>query len=343
VERNSIFRIIRNFLFSKRNREFLIFLFFLALSGIFWLMMTLNENYEREVAIPVRIVNVPKEVMLTSEAQDTVRMIVRDKGIVILAYLYSKDIQPIDINFKLYDRGNGTGVVSPAELQKLANRKLGSSSKIIAVNTSKLVFFYNTGASKRVPVRWSGRVIPENLYFISRVEYWPDSVTIFASEKMLDSIKTVYTEPLNYVNFHDTLLVECRMRKIEGVKIQPDRIRIGFFTDVLTEERMNNIPVVGINMPEGKVLRTFPAKVSVKFVTGVSIFRTLKASDFLIVADYNEIKNNPAEKCNIYLKQMPNGISHAQLEIKQVDYLIEEPPTLAEPDKNMATKPGIDQ
>lgn len=331
MEQNSIFLIIRNFLFSKWNREFLIFLFFLALSGIFWLMMTLNESYEREVAIPIRIVNVPKEVVLTSDSRDTVKMTVRDKGIVIMTYLYGEGIKPIDINFKLYDRGNGNGVVSSAELQKLAIRHLGSSTKITSVNTNKLEFYYNTGARKRVPVRWSGRVIPENLYFISRVEYWPDSVTIFASEEKLDSIKTVYTEQLNYVNFHDTLLVECKMRKIEGVKILPDRIRMGFYTDVLTEERINGIPVTGINMPEGKVLRTFPAKVSVKFVTGVSIFRTLRPSDFLVVADYDEIKENPSDKCNIYLKQMPNGISHAQLEIKQVDYLIEDPPTPTEP------------
>ena len=38
---------IRDFLFSKTNREFLIFLLFLLLSGIFWLMMTFNETYEK--------------------------------------------------------------------------------------------------------------------------------------------------------------------------------------------------------------------------------------------------------------------------------------------------------
>jgi hypothetical protein len=40
----NIFQIISNFLFSRANREFLIFMFFLALSGIFWLLMTLNQN-----------------------------------------------------------------------------------------------------------------------------------------------------------------------------------------------------------------------------------------------------------------------------------------------------------
>ena len=323
---HSIFRIVRSFLFSKANREFLIFLFFLALSGVFWLMMALNESYEREVPIPVRIVNVPKEVVLTSDETDTVKITLRDKGIVLLTYLYGDGIRTVDINFRNYDRANGTGTVSATELQRLIARKLVSSTKITSVGLSKLEFYYNTGARKRVPVRWSGRVIPENLYFISHVEYWPDSVTIFASEEKLDSIKTVYTEPLNYVNFRDTLTIDCHLRKMEGVKTVPDHIRVGFYTDVLTEESIGGIPVVGINMPEGKVLRTFPAKVTVKFVTGVSVFRTLKASDFTVVADYNELSDHPSEKCNIYLQQTPNGISRATLETKQVDYLIEEMP-----------------
>ena len=44
-------RLVRNFLFSSVNRNF-DFLFFFALSGIFWLLMTLNGTYEREIKIP---------------------------------------------------------------------------------------------------------------------------------------------------------------------------------------------------------------------------------------------------------------------------------------------------
>ena len=77
---HDVWRVVRDFLFSKANREFLLFLFFLALSGVFWLFMTLNETYEREFSIPVTIVNVPKNVVLTSEETDTVRMTIRDKG-----------------------------------------------------------------------------------------------------------------------------------------------------------------------------------------------------------------------------------------------------------------------
>ena len=86
MERRNIFRKIRSILFSATNREFLIFLFFLALSGTFWLLMTLNETYEKEFKIPIRIVGMPTNVVLTSEEYDTIRATVKDKGIVLITY-----------------------------------------------------------------------------------------------------------------------------------------------------------------------------------------------------------------------------------------------------------------
>ena len=319
----SAWQAIKEFLFTKTSKEFLIFLFFLALSGIFWLSLTLNETYEREFSVPVSVVGVPKNAVLTSDEVDTVRVTIRDKGIMLVFYKYGDALKHIELPFRNYTHNNGTGQIPASEIQKRIYQNLVSSSKITAIKPEKMEFFYNYGTKKQVPVRWSGRVIPEELYFISKVSYEPDSVTIYASQEKLDSINMVYTEQLNYANFRDTLIVDCNLAKLKGVKIVPDHIRIKFFTDVLTEERISNIPIVGINMPEGKVLRTFPAKTSVSFVAGVSVYRNLKPEDFTVIVDYDEIRRNPSEKCRVYLKNVPSGISRAKLETIMVDYLIE--------------------
>ena len=316
--------IIRNFLFSRTNREFLLFLFFLTLSGIFWLLMTLNEIYEKEVSVPVHITGVPADIMLNSDETDTIRVTIRDRGILLMTYLYGESLAHIEANFKNYDQGNGTGIISAAELTKIVKQNLAASSKIISVKPDRLKIYYNTGTCKKVPIRWKGRVIPEHLYFLSSVSYSPDSVTIYASEEKLDSINMVYTEQLNYANFRDTLSVDCRLRRMEGVKIVPNQVHVTFFTDVLTEERIDGIPIKCVNLPKGKLLRTFPAKVAVRFVTGVNVYRTLSPDDFTVIADYNEIISGRSEKCNLYLQQVPTGVTRAALVDKQVDYLIEE-------------------
>jgi hypothetical protein len=319
----SVGRIIKRSLFTKTSKEILLFIFFVGLSGIFWLSLTLNDTYEKDFAVPVSIADIPKNAVLTSEEVDTIHVTIRDKGLLLVGYKYGDALRHLRLPFRNYTFNNGSGVVPASEIQKYIYRNLSSSSKITSIKPDKLEFFYSFGSKKQVPVRWSGRVIPEELYFISRVAYDPDTITIYASQEKLDSISMVYTEQLNYANFRDTLTVDCNLAKLKGVKTVPDHIRISFFTDVLTEERISNIPIVGINLPEGKVLRTFPAKTSVSFVAGVSVYRNLKPEDFTIIADYQEIKKNPMEKCHIYLKKVPNGISRARLETNMVDYLVE--------------------
>ena len=140
-----IFITIRNFLFSNVNKQFLIFVFFLFLSGIFWLVITLNETYEKDIKIPVRVVGIPKNVVLTSVPVDTVRATIRDKGWVMMVYLYTDRLGTIQIPFKIYDRGRGTGVVGTNDLKRMIEQRMELSSKVTAVKPDHLEFSYNNG------------------------------------------------------------------------------------------------------------------------------------------------------------------------------------------------------
>jgi hypothetical protein len=320
----SVWRIVKEFLFTKTSKEFLTFLFFLALSGVFWLSLTLNETYERDFTVPVSVIGVPKNAVLTSDDVDTVRVTIRDKGIVLMTYEYGDALKHIELPFRNYTHNNGTGLIPASEIQKRIYQNLVSSSKSTSIKPEKMEFYYSYGTKKQVPVRWSGRVIPEELYFISRVSYTPDSVTIFASREKLDSIDAVYTETLDYTEVRDTLTVRPKLRRIAGVKMVPEDVTVSFRLDVLTEASIEGIPITGINMPEGKVLRTFPAKVRVTFVTGANLYRNISPNDFEVVANYNEISNNPSSKCHISLRRAPDSITRARLDTTQVEYLIEE-------------------
>ena len=132
-------------MFSNMNKQFFVFLFFLFLSAVIWLIMTLNETYEKELVVPVRITNIPKNVVLTSASIDTIHVTVRDKGWLLLSYLYGEHRPALNINYKNYDRGNGGGIVSGSELKRIAEQKLEMSTKITTIKPEKLEFFYNNG------------------------------------------------------------------------------------------------------------------------------------------------------------------------------------------------------
>ena len=315
---------IRNFLFSALNKEFLIFLFFLFLSGAFWLMMALNETYEEELEVPVRLVNVPRNAVVTDEPADTVRVMVRDKGFTLVTYKYGKWFKPLSFKFATYaDEDQGHGVIPNADMVKQVQNQLYGSSKLLSVKPEKLDFYFTYGASKKVPVVFRGKITTSKSYYLAHTEFFPPTVTVYANKRQLDEVKSVEIVPFYYRNLQDTIRENVRIKKIRGLKVMPDMVRLAVYPDVLTEETVD-VPITAINMPSDKVLRTFPSKVSVKFTIGASLFRTIKPSQFTVVVDYNEIAANPSDKCTLQLRSVPRSVSKASLEMETVDYLLEQ-------------------
>ena len=54
------------------------------------------------------------------------------------------------------------------------------------------------------------------------------------------------------------------------------------------------------------------------------MFRTVKADQFVVVVDYNEVMQHKSDKCDLQLIKTPYMVRNAQLEINQVDYLVEQ-------------------
>ena len=316
----NILKAVRNFLFSGLNKEFLIFLFFLALSGAFWLLMTLNETMEREFKIPMRLSGVPRNAVMTGELPDTVRVTVRDKGFTLVTY----DFRPLVFRFSNYaDEDEGKGMIPLADVQKQVLSQMYGSSKLLQVKPGAFDFYFTYGTSKKVPVVFRGKITTNKSYYLAHTEFYPSMVTVYANKQQLDKLQSVEIEPFNYRNLQDTIRQAVKIRKIRGVKIVPPTVRLSVYPDVLTEEAIE-VPITAINMPPGMVLRTFPSKVTVRFTIGASLFRTIKPNLFKVVVDYEELAANPSDKCTLQLRSVPRSVSKASLEIDRVDYLLEQ-------------------
>ena len=321
---NQIFKVVGNFLFSSLNKEFLIFLFFLLLSGAFWLMMALNETYEEELKVPVRLVGMPRNAVMTDEPADTVKVTVRDKGFTLVTYKYGHWFRPLTFKFATYaNEDQGHGAIPAADIIKQVQSQLYGSSKLLSVKPEKLDFYFTYGASKKVPIRFRGKISTSKSYYLAHTEFSPMMVTAYANKKVLDELKYVEIEPFNYRNLQDTIHRNVRLQKIRGVKLVPSTVRLSVYPDVLTEESIE-VPVSAINMPVGMVLRTFPSRVTVRFTIGASQFRMIRPEQFKVVVDYLTLAENPSDKCTLQLISVPSSVSKAKLELDKVDYLLEQ-------------------
>ena len=177
-----------------------------------------------------------------------------------------------------------------------------------------------------------GTVVPGKNYYLAHVDFIPDSVQVYAARNVLDSIQTVYTKRQYITNFTDVKEMTIDLRKFTNAKCIPSKVRMKLYPDVLTEESVE-VPIEAINMPEDKVMRTFPSKVKVRFVVGAYRMQSMPKNaetkellpvDFRIVVNYKDIESTHSDKCRLYILNTPNGVRNVRPSVNTVDYLIEQ-------------------
>ena len=317
-----ILKKIRYFLFSKKNRELLIFLFFLFISASFWFMQTLNDTYDYEFAVSFRIKNVPDKMVITSEIPSTVRFTVRDKGTVLLNYMFGQSFYPIVLDWNdYYNNATGNRIEIPqADLLKSIKGQLITSTKIVAIKSEAIDVVYTKGEAKKIPVRLQARIITAKQFYISQILIKPDSVLVYAPKKLLDSLKVAYTVDLQLHAVSDTTKEKIPLRAVHGAKFVPEVVAVQLNTDIYMEKSLE-IPITGVRFPDNKALKTFPSKITVTFQTGLLESRNITSNDFKVVTDYDELMKKG--RVVLHILSAPRGIKNVRISQQNIDYLIE--------------------
>ena len=315
----------KDFLLSAKSREFFEFLCFFFIPAGFWLLQTLNNDYETEFSIPVRLRNVPENVVITSDPVSEVRVRVRDKGTVLLNYMLGKNFYPVILDFKNYINMGNHVQVQTSQVQKWITGQLNASTALLSMKPDTLEYYYSTGVSKMIPVKLCGNVSAGEQYYLPDTLFTPDSVRVYAPSDALDTMKVAYTLPLNLDNITDTLEREVTLSAPKGAKYIPASVKLTLPVDMYTEKTVE-VPLRGVNFPADKVLRAFPSKIKISFQVGMGRFRQITADDFHLVVSYEELVRLGSEKYTVKLRTLPEGVSHVRFNPEQVDFLIEQIP-----------------
>lgn len=315
------------------NKQFLIFLFFLALSSVFWIFQTLNETYEEDFQVPLELRNVPSNVVITTDLPENLHILLRDKGSQLLAYRYTRQFKPVVVDYNTYSNPSGHVSILGNELQRQIAAQLLPGTQMLGLKPDTLDFYYNFGQFKRVPIRPLGEVRAGRLYSLAKTVYSEDSVTVYASREQFDTITAAYLQPFNLRNLTDTTHVKSNFVKVKGAKFVPAQIGVTFCIDRLVEKTIQ-VPVQQVNFPASKQLRTFPATVKVTFQVGMGLYRKITSENFVLVVNYEDLLKNKSTRCHLSLKTIPEGVSHVRISPQNVEYVIEEIPDYEQQPEN---------
>lgn len=322
-----VLRTASSYLSRLWNRQLLVFLFFLALSSIFWVFLAGKEQREVDFDVEVVLTGVPDNVVITTEPPKTITLTLRDEVFTLLNYKYnrSRNFRAV-IDWNEVSTPSGHVRLLSTNLLKPLLASLNSTTEVIAQRPDTVEFFYNYGLSKRVDVFVQGTIAADSAYSVIATDVNPRKVTVYAAKHILDTITGAYIRPVNLRGLTDTTSVNVTFQPIKGVKYVPDHTRLTIYADRLVEKTVQ-VPVRGINFPAGKALRTFPPKVDVTFQVGTSLYKKVDAESFTIVVNYADLLEDTDSRCPLRLKSTPDGVMRARITPAEVEYVIEEEST----------------
>ena len=324
--------LLRNFFRWIKSKEFLIFLFFLIVAGLFWVMLALKDVVEYEVPFPVNIVHIPSNVTINYDGSDslnvakgkeydilgydTLRVTIRDNAYNILGYLFDKT--SVDIN---YIKGEEDKMnVSASDLLK--KLKLDKSAEVVSCKPDRLDIYYSYGDYKYKPVAIYGNITAAEKFFLVGTKVMPESVRVTGTPARLAKIDSVRTHYFRITDVSEKTERKVYLQKPQGVMLGVKEVAVVVSADILASTN-REVQIETINVPEDKVLRTIPGRVNVKFVAAAQLEKTFVSEDFKVVADYNEIHSDK-QTIPLHLIQKPVNARKAALEMKEVGYKIEQ-------------------
>lgn len=314
--------LIRNYLPKLWNKQFLIFLFFLFLSGAFWIFQALNEIYEHEFKIPVEVTNLPEDYVITTAAAPFIEVELRDRGITLMNYQYGFNFKPIVVDHKRYANHSEHVRIPTKDLLKQLSSQMASSTQILLSKPDSIEYYYNNGLHKRVPVVLQGKVKAENGYILTQTRLSHDSVTVYASEKLLEEIHEARVKVNHSQAISDTTQLMLEIQPVKGAKFEPEALEFQAFVDRLVQKKVK-ATIRPEGFPKDQLLLPIPQEVDIVFQVGMNNYRDITEKQFIVVASYQDLPKDGSNYYPLRLRLAPKEVKRIRLIPEKVEYVIE--------------------
>ena len=150
----------------------------------------------------------------------------------------------------------------------------------------------------------------------------PDSIEISGSKKVLDSIKSIYTQKVILKNISSNTkgMVGIDTTPYPKVTYYQQEVEYLVKTKKFTEGRLN-IPIEILNAPKDASVSIFPKEVIVIYRVSLDGFEMISKNDFVVVCDFSDLSENQ----NFLIpkiKKKPSSVNVIRLNINKVQFVL---------------------
>lgn len=305
---------------SPRMRSFLLYLFFVIISAVFWSFLTFNGDVQLEIEVPVEI-SKPTNVHLLSRVPDTLTVTVRDRGYRFFSYLFQQTPK-LTLRLSDYSDGNSTFKIDQSHLKKAIASMLNKHANIVSVLPESINIQFTDLPGKKVPVKTDISVEPREDYTqYGALIKSQDSVLVFSDAKTLSEINEVYTYHVKEVDLTDTLRRKVSIAPINGAVVEPRAIEIMVPIEKM-KKQSRSVKIAVRNAPPGVKMLLFPSDVEVEYMAPVS--RIGEEAGITAVVDFNTVDlSSSKNKVKVMIGESPAAFQDVKCLNDSVEFIIE--------------------
>ena len=321
MDYRKIINALKRKLFSPRGKNMLVFCVFLFISAVLWVVMTLNEEVQKDIRARIEVVNVPDSVKLVSWLPEVVNVSVKATGNELFTYSMGKDAV-IKVDYKYYCR-NGRLTLGSTEMRGLARQVFGQATQVLAMNPDTLNLFYTSRRPVRLPVSIDANVVTlPNCALTSPVSVSVDSVLVYSINPLPSDMHQVNTARLELTDVSRSERVRVHLVTPPGSRAYPDSVDIIVNVEPMIS-RTASVPVRVTNVPAGMNMIVIPAQVTINYTLPMSRYDESKP-DFDVVADFNTLDNNFASnRIKLELMRAEGNFLDVYMSEDSAEYIIE--------------------
>jgi YbbR domain-containing protein len=315
---------IKAFLNSQRWREALIFFCFVLLSFGFWMLQSLQEEYEMEIVIPVSYFNVPPAISFDRTLPTHITVRIRDKGSVLLNYKFGHTFIPIEADMKSTIQKSGKLTISRQFIENRIKRQLISTTTLLSFEPRSIDESYSERLEKDLPVVFDGSIQTNAGHKVSGdIQILPSTVQVYANNSVLDTLSCVYTVFTVINKGENNISRRIRIKSISGASIRPSIVSVTIPIEEYTEKTLS-IPIVCPDLPPHYTLRTFPSIAKVNCSVPLSQFKNVSSDDFAIQISFIDLEQNVTGSLPIQLTKKPDWVDITTITPGKIEFILEE-------------------
>lgn len=306
---------------SLNQRKVQIFLLFLLVAFLLRVVSKLSETYTKQSYFWINYTNQPDSIYIKSTTRDQIPVRLRASGFSFLSYTWRPKVVQIDLANISYR--NKSYFVPRSGFQDQIEDQLSGSMQLLNIGVDTLFIDYIAVKEKKVPVMLSAIYQPAQNHLIDgSILVEPEEVTLRGPASEIDTIQGITTASLSHpeltqdFEFKEALLLD---EKLEYTTLEPGSVTVSG-TVYRFSEKMIEVPVTVLNIPEGTEIKTFPEHVNVLCRAKLERLKNLSAADFTATADYEQIGSD--QLLRVSLQMQPEDIPSVQLLDTQLEFIL---------------------